>query len=101
MPWWKCTIWIPRFRRARAFSNSQNRVAVAAGPDCGLSKPSAKPCSACLCSFWIFAYSVQGRPGQPFPGFLSQLGGIAQPELLFHAHLMGLNRLDAYIQLTR
>jgi hypothetical protein len=31
--------------------------------------------SVCVFRFRIFAYSVHGRLSQPFPGFLSQLGG--------------------------
>src|SRR2546429_6265979 len=54
-----------------------------------------------LRSLWFFAYSVQGGPGQPFPGFLSQLGGAMKRELFLDAHLACPNRFDAYIQFTR
>ena len=55
----------------------------------------------CLFRFRIFAYSVHGRLSQPFPSFLSQLGGGMQRELLLHAHLMCLNRFNAYMQFSR
>ena len=57
--------------------------------------------SLSLFRFRIFAYSVHGRLSQPVPSFLSQLGGAMQRELLFHAHLMCLNRFNAYMQFSR
>src|SRR2546430_17527777 len=56
--------------------------------------------SLSLFRFRIFAYSVHGRLSQPFPSFLSQLSGAMQRELLLHAHLMCLNRLNAYMQFS-
>ena len=44
---------------------------------------------------------VDGRSSEPIPGFLPQLGGTTQRELLLDAHLVCLNRFDAYIQFTR
>ena len=54
-----------------------------------------------LFRFRIFPYPVHGRLSQPFPRFLSQLGGGMQRELLLHAHLVCLNRFDAYMQFSR
>ena len=72
------------------------RAADAARVERGFFESQAKPlCS--LLRFRIFAYSVHGRFSQPFPSFLSQLSGGMQSELFLHAHLMCLNRFNAYM----
>ena len=67
----------------------------------GFFESEAKHVRFSLFRFRIFAYSVHGRLSQPFPSFLSQLGGGMQSEFLFHAHLMCLNRFDAYMAAIR
>ena len=85
--------------RAREFSKY---IAVAARAERGFSETHRKRAIRfALFRIRIFAYPVHGRLSQPFPSFLSQLGGAMQRELLLHAHLMCLNRFNAYMQFSR
>jgi len=82
-------------------SNEDYRISVVPGAARAFLKDQRNARSVWLRGFWFFAYSVQGRPGQPFPSFLSQLSGATQRELLLNAHLVRLNGFDTDIQFTR